>query len=111
VQQDFFTQAFSVSTFAEILSTWPMDPMLIKKKNPKHLIYQIKIWEADAVVESLLAQRGRESTQVTFLLQKSQKALLLLHTFLNALPLKDPPSSFLDFLLFTPCQLAAHSAS
>lgn len=74
-----------------------MDPMLIKKKNPKHLIYQIKIWEADAVVESLLAQRGRESTQVTFLLQKSQKALLLLHTFLNALPLKDPPSSFLDF--------------
>jgi hypothetical protein len=56
---------------------------------------------------------GRESTQLTFLLHQSprKKRLLLLLAVLNTLQLKDPPSSFLDFLMLTPCQLVACSAS
>jgi hypothetical protein len=55
--------------------------------------------------ESLLAQRGRESTQLTFLLHqcpRRKRLFLLLHTVWHTLQLKVPPFSFLGFLMFTP---------
>ena len=64
--------------------------------------------------ESLLAQRGRESTQLTFLLHKRprrKKPLLSLPAALNTLQLKDPPFSLLGFLKATPFQMVACSAS
>lgn len=64
--------------------------------------------------ESPLAQRDRESTQMTFLLHwcpQREKFLLLLHIVLNTLQLKEAPSSSLGFLMLTPWQQTACSAS
>lgn len=43
--------------------------------------------------------------------QKEKNLLYIFHSILNTLELKDPPFLFLDFLMFTSCQLAACSAS
>lgn len=68
--------------------------------------------EPNVVSDGLLAQRAREHTQLTFLShgyprRKGKMLLFPLPAFLNTLQPKGSPSSFLCFLIFTPCQLVA----
>lgn len=69
--------------------------------------------EARHCGKSLLVQRGRESTQLTFLLnqcprrktkpnQTNEQNQTLLHAVLSILQLTDLPFSFLGFLVFAP---------
>ena len=60
--------------------------------------------------EILVAQRARESTQLTFLLHPHpRREKLLSHAGLNTLQFKDPPFSFPSLLLFIPCDVVACS--
>lgn len=63
--------------------------------------------------ESLLAQEAEKAPAdpPTPTMSQKEKFLLFLHADLNALQLTDPPFSFLALLMYTPCHLAACSAS
>ena len=76
--------------------------LLFLKQNPKRLIYQMKTWQPAS------SERWRKHP-LTFLLHWCPSHSSS-HSLKHPQP-KDPPSSFLGFLRFTPCQLVPCSAS